>query len=66
MISKETLDAVNNGILTDDQLNEAIKHYSTLEKEWVNLLHITYTYPLGNYHNSTGNHQNPSTIYSQH
>jgi hypothetical protein len=32
MITKETLEAVNNGILTDDQLNEAIQHYTELEK----------------------------------
>jgi hypothetical protein len=32
MITKETLEAVNKGVLTDEQLNEAIKHYSELEK----------------------------------
>lgn len=32
MISKETLAAVNAGILTDEQLTEAIKHYTELEK----------------------------------
>lgn len=32
MISKETLEAVKNGILTDEQLDEAIKHYTTLEE----------------------------------
>jgi hypothetical protein len=32
MITKGTLEAVNNGILTDSQLNEAIHHYSELEK----------------------------------
>jgi len=32
MISKETLDAVNIGILNDEQLNEAIIHYSSLEE----------------------------------
>lgn len=32
MISKETLEAVSVGILTDEQLNEAIKHYTTLEQ----------------------------------
>lgn len=30
MISKETLEGVKKGILTDEQLNEALKHYSTL------------------------------------
>lgn len=33
MITKETLEAVNVGILTDKQLNEAIKHYTTLEQQ---------------------------------
>ncbi len=33
MITKETLEAVNKGVLTDEQLNEAIKHYSELEKD---------------------------------
>lgn len=32
MISKETLEAVRIGILSDEQLKEAIKHYSDLEK----------------------------------
>lgn len=32
MISKETLEAVNLGILTDEQLNEALTHYRNLEK----------------------------------
>lgn len=32
MISKQTLDAVNIGILTDSQLDEALKHYRELEK----------------------------------
>ena len=32
MITKETLEAVKVGILTDEQLNESIKHYSDLEK----------------------------------
>lgn len=32
MISKETLECVEVGILTDEQLDEAIKHYSDLEK----------------------------------
>lgn len=32
MISKETLECVEVGILTDEQLDEAIKHYSELEK----------------------------------
>lgn len=30
MITKETLHAVNNGILTDEQLDEAIQHYTEL------------------------------------
>ena len=30
MISKETLKAVEDGILTDQQLEEAIKHYEEL------------------------------------
>lgn len=33
MISKETLEAVKVGILTDAQLDEAIKHYERLEKD---------------------------------
>jgi hypothetical protein len=33
MISKETLDAVKDGVLTDEQLDEALKHYSNLEKD---------------------------------
>lgn len=33
MITKETLTAVKNGVLTDGQLNEAIKHYTQLEKD---------------------------------
>ena len=32
LISKETLNAVNVGILTDEQLNEALIHYSNLEQ----------------------------------
>ncbi len=32
MISKETLDAVRVGILTDEQLDEAINHYKVLEE----------------------------------
>jgi hypothetical protein len=32
MMSKETLDAVRNGILTDAQLKEALQHYTELEK----------------------------------
>lgn len=32
MISKETLEAVNVGILTDEQLDEALVHYRDLEK----------------------------------
>ena len=32
MITKEILDAVNVGVLTDNQLSEAIKHYTELEK----------------------------------
>ena len=32
LISKETLSAVNVGILSDEQLNEAILHYNQLEK----------------------------------
>lgn len=32
MIKKETLEAVKNGILTDEQLLEAIFHYAELEK----------------------------------
>jgi hypothetical protein len=32
MITKETLEAVNVGILTDEQLDEALKHYRELEK----------------------------------
>lgn len=31
MISKSTFDAVKNGILTDDQLEEAIPHFEILE-----------------------------------
>ena len=30
MISKETLEAINVGMLTDEQLNESIKHFSSL------------------------------------
>ena len=30
MISKETLKAVHDGILTDEQLDEALKHYRSL------------------------------------
>lgn len=30
-ISKETLEAVQNGILTDEQLKEALTHYTYLE-----------------------------------
>lgn len=32
MISKETIDAVRVGILTDEQLEEAITHYKKLEE----------------------------------
>ena len=32
MISKETLKAVNQGVLTDDQLREALNHYKSLEE----------------------------------
>jgi hypothetical protein len=32
LISEETLKAANNGILTDDQLKEALAHFSYLEK----------------------------------
>lgn len=32
MISEKTLDAVKVGILTDEQLDEALKHYKDLEK----------------------------------
>ena len=32
MISEKTLDAVKVGILTDEQLDEALKHYRDLEK----------------------------------
>lgn len=32
MISKETLEAVRVGILTDEQLDEAINHYKILEE----------------------------------
>lgn len=32
MITKETLDAVRMGILTDAQLDEALKHYRELEQ----------------------------------
>jgi hypothetical protein len=31
MISQETLTAVNDGVLTDKQLDEAISHYKQLE-----------------------------------
>jgi len=31
-ISKECIDAVKSGILTDEQLQEAINHFTTLEK----------------------------------
>jgi hypothetical protein len=31
MITKETLEAVKNGILTDEELAEAISHYDELE-----------------------------------
>jgi uncharacterized protein YfkK (UPF0435 family) len=31
MISQETLKAVNKGVLTDEQLEEAITHYEQLE-----------------------------------
>ena len=31
MITKETLEAVKIGILTDEQLDEAVKHYTALE-----------------------------------
>lgn len=30
MISTQTLDAVNNGIVTDEELKEALLHYRTL------------------------------------
>lgn len=33
MISKTTLEAVNNGILTDAELQEALVHYTSLEQE---------------------------------
>jgi hypothetical protein len=33
MITKETLEAVKNGVLTDEQLNIAIKHYTQLEND---------------------------------
>jgi hypothetical protein len=33
MISKETLEAVKIGILTDNQLTEALTHYRKLEKD---------------------------------
>jgi benzoyl-CoA reductase/2-hydroxyglutaryl-CoA dehydratase subunit BcrC/BadD/HgdB len=32
MSTKETLEAVNVGVLTDEQLKDAIKHYTELEK----------------------------------
>jgi hypothetical protein len=32
MITKETLEAVRIGILTDEQLDEALSHYKTLEE----------------------------------
>ena len=32
MISKETLESVNIGILTDEQLDEALIHYKSLEE----------------------------------
>ena len=32
LIEKETLEAVKKGILSDSELNEAIKHYTILEK----------------------------------
>lgn len=31
-MTKETLEAVKNGVLTDGQLDDAIKHYTQLEK----------------------------------
>ena len=33
MILKQTLEAVNKGILTDEQLDEAIEHYTRLEQD---------------------------------
>ena len=33
MISKETLEAVRKGILTDTQLDEALKHYRQLVED---------------------------------
>lgn len=33
MITKETLEAVDYGLLTDEQLDEAIEHYTRLEKD---------------------------------
>ena len=33
MISPTTLDAVNKGILTDEQLNEALQHYKRLYED---------------------------------
>lgn len=33
MISPTTLQAVNKGILTDDQLNEALQHYRQLYED---------------------------------
>jgi hypothetical protein len=33
MISEETLDSVRIGILTDEELDEAISHYEVLEKD---------------------------------
>ena len=33
MISKETLEAVKSHILTDEQLEEAIEHYTRLEED---------------------------------
>lgn len=32
MISKKTLESVNIGILTDEQLDEALSHYKNLEE----------------------------------
>lgn len=32
VISKETLEAVNRGVISDIQLKEALAHYSLLEK----------------------------------
>lgn len=47
MISRETLQAVKVGILTDEQLDEAIKHYTVLVdhlKCHGDLYHLVYAH----------------------